>query len=60
VLLLNTDRRDAFAIAPGDRIAQLVLVPVPAAEAVEVAELGATERGNGGFGSSGGWATAER
>ena len=59
VLLLNTDRREAFAMAPGDRIAQLVLVAVPAAEAVEVAELGATERGNGGFGSSGGWATAE-
>ena len=60
VLLLNTDRREAFAIAPGDRIAQLVLVAVPPAEAVAVAELGATERGNGGFGSSGGWATAER
>ena len=59
VTLLNTG--DApYAARAGDRIAQLVLVAVPAAEAVEVAELGATERGNGGFGSSGGWATAER
>ena len=53
VLLLNTDRRDRFEVAPGDRIAQLVLTPVADAEPVEVAELATSVRGEGGFGSSG-------
>jgi dUTP diphosphatase len=53
VLLLNTDREEAFAIEVGDRIAQLVISPVTAAEPVEAAELTATARGDGGFGSSG-------
>jgi len=53
VLLLNTDRTEAFDVAPGDRIAQLLLVPFVAAAPVEVAELGETERGLAGFGSSG-------
>ncbi|HVE67908.1 MAG TPA: dUTP diphosphatase [Solirubrobacteraceae bacterium] len=53
VLLLNTDRDAAFAVAPGDRIAQLLIVPFAAAEPVEVAELAASRRGEGGFGSSG-------
>ena len=53
VLLLNTDRHEAFAIEPGDRIAQLLLTPFATAEPIEVAELGASARGNGGFGSSG-------
>jgi dUTP pyrophosphatase len=53
VLLLNTDAADEFAIEPGDRIAQLLLVPFASAEPVEVAELAASERGAGGFGSSG-------
>jgi dUTP pyrophosphatase len=60
VLLLNTDRAEPFAIAPGDRIAQLVLVRVSVVDAVEVEALDATERGDGGFGSSGGFATAQR
>jgi dUTP pyrophosphatase len=60
VLLLNTDRTEPFAIAPGDRIAQLVLVRVSLADAVEVEALDATERGDGGFGSSGGFAAAQR
>jgi dUTP diphosphatase len=54
VLLLNTDAEEHFEIAPGDRIAQLLLVPFAGAEPVEVAELAASERGEGGFGSSGG------
>jgi dUTP pyrophosphatase len=37
----------------GDRIAQLVVVPVAAADLVEVAELPPSERGEGGFGSTG-------
>jgi dUTP pyrophosphatase len=53
VLLLNTDRDDAFEIEPGDRIAQFVLAPVADAEPVEVAELAESARGGGGFGSSG-------
>lgn len=53
VLLLNTDRHATFSLAAGDRIAQLVLVRVEVPEILEVAELGASERGSGGFGSSG-------
>jgi len=53
VLLLNTDRSAPFEIAPGDRIAQLVLVRVETPEVVEVEELALSERGVGGFGSSG-------
>jgi dUTP pyrophosphatase len=53
VLLLNTDSREAFEISPGDRIAQLVLSPVAEADPVEVTELAASARGEGGFGSSG-------
>lgn len=53
VLLLNTDRDEAFGIEPGDRIAQLVVSPVADAEPVEVGELEVSARGAGGFGSSG-------
>ena len=53
VLLLNTDRLDAFDVAPGDRIAQLLITPFAAATPVELAELATTARGAGGFGSSG-------
>lgn len=53
VLLLNTDRSEPFSIAAGDRIAQLVIVSVHAPEVLEVQELALSERGSGGFGSSG-------
>ncbi len=43
----------AFTIAPGDRIAQLVMMPVMRAEFRLVDEFAATERGAGGFGHSG-------
>jgi dUTP pyrophosphatase len=43
----------AVRIAPGQRIAQLVIAPVVQAELVEVDDLNATERGAGGFGSTG-------
>jgi dUTP pyrophosphatase len=52
VLLVNHGR-DGVAIAPGMRIAQLVIAPVVRAELVEVDELPATARGGGGFGSTG-------
>ena len=53
VLLLNTDREDAFDVSPGDRIAQLLLVRHEVPELVEVESLAETARGAGGFGSSG-------
>ena len=52
VVLLNTDRRNAFEVEPGMRIAQLVLLPVPPVELRVVDELPASERGKRGFGSS--------
>ena len=55
VLLLNTDPREPFAIAAGDRIAQLVLIRVELPAVVEVSGLETSERGAGGFGSSGGF-----
>ncbi|MBI5310919.1 MAG: dUTP diphosphatase [Actinobacteria bacterium] len=53
VLLLNTDREASYEIAPGDRIAQLVLVPFAAPGWEQVEEFEETTRGDGGFGSSG-------
>ena len=53
VLLLNTDPEEAFEIATGDRIAQLIVTPFAPVEPVEALELSASERGVGGFGSSG-------
>ena len=52
VTLLNTDRREPFTVEPGMRIAQLVILPIPEVELVEVDELPASERGARGFGSS--------
>jgi dUTP pyrophosphatase len=53
ILLLNTDRKDAFAIEAGDRIAQLLVTRVEPAEFVEAGALSETARGEGGFGSTG-------
>ena len=53
VLLLNTDRSASFELAGGDRIAQLVVVKVQTPAVVEVEDLAMSERGAGGFGSSG-------
>ncbi len=53
VLLLNTDPSAPFEVAAGDRIAQLVLVKVQTPAVVEVEDLAVSERGAGGFGSSG-------
>lgn len=52
VLLINHGS-DAFVIARGDRVAQLVLAPVTQARWEEVSELDETARGEGGFGSTG-------
>jgi dUTP pyrophosphatase len=53
VLLLNTDPAETFRVEAGDRIAQLVLVPIAIAAPVEVDSLAESLRGAGGFGSSG-------
>ena len=52
VVLLNTDTSEPFTVEPGMRIAQLVVMPVPEVEPVEVDALDASERGERGFGSS--------
>ncbi|XAS69035.1 dUTP diphosphatase [Micrococcaceae bacterium Sec5.7] len=56
VTLLNTDRHHAIELRRGDRIAQMVIQRVEYAEFVTVNELGASVRGAGGFGSTGGFA----
>lgn len=53
VSLLNTDAREGYDIAVGDRIAQLVVMPVVRARFVPVQELPDSARGDGGFGSTG-------
>lgn len=53
VTLLNTDARESFTIAPGDRIAQLIVMPVSRAEFIQVERLPGSDRGAGGFGSTG-------
>ncbi len=53
VILVNLGQ-EPFRVARGDRIAQLVVAPVTRARWEEVAELPATDRGAGGFGSTGG------
>ena len=55
IILINHSE-DTFAITRGDRIAQLILAPVTRAEWQIVEELAETERGAGGFGSTGGHA----
>ena len=51
--MINTDKREPFHIKRGDRIAQLVIQKVVEATTVQVTELDATSRGEGGFGSTG-------
>lgn len=53
VIMINLGQED-FAIKRGDRVAQLVLAPVVQAAWTEVDDLDETERGAGGFGSTGG------
>jgi len=53
VILINHDRVNAISFKRGDRIAQLVIQRVESAELIEVEALPGTERGTGGFGSTG-------
>jgi len=53
VTLLNTDAREPFVVAVGDRIAQLIVWPVAQARFVPVESLPGSHRGERGFGSTG-------
>ena len=58
VCLVNTDTTEPFTVRRGDRIAQLVVQRVETAVFVEAADLDASARGAGGYGSTGGFATS--
>ncbi|MDR1799193.1 MAG: dUTP diphosphatase [Bifidobacteriaceae bacterium] len=58
VTLLNTDPVNPMVIERGDRIAQLVIQRVERARLVEVEHLPGSDRGEDGFGSTGGWEEA--
>lgn len=53
LILLNTDATEAFAVRPGERIAQLLLVTLTKADLVVSGDITDTDRGSRGFGSSG-------
>jgi len=53
VALVNLDPTHDYEVKKGDRIAQLIVLPVPSATFITVQDLPAAKRGEGGFGSSG-------
>lgn len=53
VILHNTDKDESFHIRQGDKIAQIIIEKHYNFEFVEVEELSSTDRGSGGFGSTG-------
>jgi dUTP pyrophosphatase len=58
VVLVNLDPADAFTVKRGDRIAQLVIQRIETVQWQVVDDLGDTDRGTGGFGSTGGHAAS--
>ena len=52
-VFLTCHKEQGYTVRPGERIAQMVILPVAMAEPVEVEELDETLRGEGGFGSTG-------
>jgi dUTP pyrophosphatase len=56
VCLVNTDRAEPFTVHRGDRIAQLVVQRCETAAFVEASDLAESSRGEGGYGSTGGFA----
>jgi dUTP pyrophosphatase len=54
IILINHDPKEAISFKKGDRIAQLVIQQVERANFVEVDSLPGSDRGTGGFGSTGG------
>ncbi|KQY64092.1 MULTISPECIES: dUTP diphosphatase [unclassified Nocardioides] len=59
VMLINLDPHEAVTLHRGDRIAQLVLQRFERADFIESETLDDTARGAGGYGSTGGFATAD-
>jgi dUTP pyrophosphatase len=55
VMLINHDQRESIELRRGDRIAQLVVQRVELARFTEVSDLPASARGDGGYGSTGGF-----
>lgn len=53
IVALVNHKETPFVIQHGDRVAQLVILPIVRAEFAEVDELDVTDRGRGGFGSTG-------
>jgi deoxyuridine 5'-triphosphate nucleotidohydrolase len=53
IVVLQSHGIEDHIVLPGDRIAQLLVLPAPALQVLEVDALEETERGEGGFGSSG-------
>jgi dUTP pyrophosphatase len=53
VTLLNTDMNEAFEVHPGDRIAQMIVMPLTKPRFIPVERLPQSHRGEGGFGSTG-------
>lgn len=58
VILVNTDPEQPFEVRRGDRVAQLVIQQVATADLIEVTTLPGSDRGEGGFGSTGGFGAA--
>jgi dUTP pyrophosphatase len=55
VVLFNLNPHECFIVNPGDRVAQLILEKISIPRLIEVSELGPSNRGNAGFGSTGKW-----
>ena len=53
IILINHDPKEAVIFKRGDRIAQLVIQKVEHAKFIEVSQLPGSDRGSGGFGSTG-------
>jgi dUTP pyrophosphatase len=53
IILINHDPHNSVSFKRGDRIAQLVIQKVEQAEFIEVSHLPGSDRGSGGFGSTG-------
>jgi hypothetical protein len=53
ICLINLDTTTAVELQAGERVAQLVIVPFISAQFIPVTELDETERGRGGYGSTG-------
>lgn len=53
MVFIPTDQEEPKRYSPGDRVCQIMIIPHPVIDFKEVQELSVTERGSGGFGSTG-------